>query len=324
VNVLVTGGAGYIGAHVVSALVSHGDHVVIVDDLVTGTAARVGDVPIVQLDLAHDTSVDLLAATLSEHNVDTVVHFAARKQVNESVQKPAWYYRENVGGLANLLLAMERVNVTRLIFSSSAAVYAAADHPLTELDLTEPLNPYGETKLVGEKLVSDSARAWGLQAVSLRYFNVAGAGSPELGDTAALNLVPMVFEKLDAGKSPLIFGGDYPTPDGTCVRDYVHVQDVAEAHLAALTGLDSLGSGHHLFNVGTGQGASVREIVDAILDVSGSTATAEVAPRRAGDHSTVVAAVDQIKTRLGWSARFSLDDIIRSAWEAHEHLHSAP
>ena len=323
-NVLVTGGAGYIGAHLVGALVSHGDKVVVADDLVTGSATRVGEVPIVQLDVAHDNAVDILATTLRDYHVDTVVHFAARKQVNESVRKPAWYYSQNVGGLANLLQAMERENVKRLVFSSSAAVYAAADHPLTEDDATQPLNPYGETKLAGEWLVSDAATAWGLRAVSLRYFNVAGAGSPELGDTAALNLVPMVFEKLDAGASPLIFGGDYSTPDGTCVRDYVHVQDVAEAHVAALKGLDTLGAGHHLFNVGTGHGASVREIIDAVLSVSGSAATAEVVPRRAGDPGSVVASVDRIKTELGWSARFTLDDIIRSAWDAHEYLQPSP
>jgi UDP-glucose 4-epimerase len=324
VNVLVTGGAGYIGAHLVNILDQAGHRVVVADDLETGSAPRIGSTPIVQLDLSRDSAVDTIAATLREHEVDTVVHFAARKQVGESVARPAWYYRQNLGGLANVLEAMERENVRRLVFSSSAAVYAATEHPAAEGDPTQPLNPYGETKLAGEWLVQDAAVAWGLRAVSLRYFNVAGAGAPQLGDIAALNIVPMVFEKLDAGEAPLIFGDDYPTPDGTCVRDYVHVQDVAEAHLAALNGLDSLSAGHHLFNVGTGTGSSVREIVDAILQVTGAAIQPAIAPRRPGDPAIVIAAVDRIRDELGWSARFGLDDIIQSAFDAHEYLRKVP
>ena len=322
-NVLVTGGAGYIGAHLVKLLVDRGDSVVVADDLATGSLERIGPVPIMQLELAADEAVDALAAALRTHRIDTVVHFAARKQVGESVARPAWYYRENVGGLANVLLAMEREVVSQLVFSSSAAVYAASDLPLGEDDATAPLNPYGETKLVGEWLVRDATVAWGLHAVSLRYFNVAGAGSPELGDTAALNLVPMVLEKLDAGQAPMIFGADYPTPDGTCVRDYVHVQDVAEAHLAAIDQGPTLGPGHHLFNIGTGTGASVREIIDAILDVAGVDIEPVVASRRPGDPAMVIAAVDRIREKLGWVARFGLEDIIDSAWRSHEYVRKA-
>ena len=318
VNVLVTGGAGYIGAHLVKLLVDHGDEVVIADDLVTGNADRVGSAAIIQLDLASDSAPVALGAVLREHCIDTIVHFAARKQAGESVARPAWYYQQNVGGLANVLLAAEQAGVTRFVFSSSAAVYAPSDRALTEGDATNPVNPYGETKLIGEWLTNDAADAWGLHAVSLRYFNVAGAGAPELGDTAALNLIPMVFEKLDEGRAPVIFGDDYPTADGTCIRDYVHVQDVAEAHLAAIDGLDSLTAGHHLFNLGTGIGASVRQIIDKVRAVTGLEFEPEVFPRRPGDPPTVIAAVDRIKSELGWSAHHTLDEIVQSAWDAHQ------
>jgi UDP-glucose 4-epimerase len=239
VKVLVTGGAGYIGSHVVRLLVQRGDDVVVVDDLSNGDPARIGDLPLYPLDLADPAVIPALGETMRRHDVEAVIHFAARKRVDESVVRPAWYYRQNVGSLANLLEAMEAEGVHRLVFSSSAAVYGATEGAaIAEDHATEPVNPYGATKLIGEQLVEAAARAFPVRGASLRYFNVAGAGWPELGDTAVLNLVPMVFERIDADASPLIFGDDYPTSDGTCVRDFVHVLDLAEAHLAILGHLE--------------------------------------------------------------------------------------
>ncbi|WP_152191533.1 UDP-glucose 4-epimerase GalE [Georgenia satyanarayanai] len=314
-SIMVTGGAGYIGAHVVRLLLERGEDVVVVDDLSTGRADRVGEATLVELDVAAGDAQQRLELVMSEREVDGVIHFAARKQVGESVQRPAWYYQQNVTGLANVLAAMETVGARRLIFSSSAAVYGMPDvEVVTEDTAPQPINPYGETKLVGEWLIADAERAWGLRSASLRYFNVAGAGWPDLGDPAVLNLVPMVLDRLAEGRRPTIFGDDYPTPDGTCVRDYIHVLDLAHAHLAAL---DQLGQGEErLFNVGTGQGASVAEVIAAIGRASGLDVTADVAERRAGDPPRLVASADRIGAVLGWKARHGLDDIIASAWEA--------
>lgn len=320
----MTGGAGYIGSHVVRLLRERGDEVVIVDDLSSGRPERVADVPLIRLDLADTSQREELAAALARHSVESIVHFAARKQVGESVERPAWYYEQNVGGLANLLLAAETAGIERIVFSSSAAVYGASHGAaLDEHSPTVPINPYGATKLIGEQLLADTAATGRIRATSLRYFNVAGAGWPELGDTAVLNLVPMVFERLDAGESPKIFGDDYPTPDGTCIRDYVHVLDLARAHLAALDALATGPARHEVFNVGTGHGSSVREMVDMIFDVSESDGAAAVQPRRAGDPAEVVADAGLIADRLGWRAEHGLREIVESAWASHEFFRNA-
>ncbi|UOE44506.1 UDP-glucose 4-epimerase GalE [Agromyces larvae] len=314
-SILVTGGAGYIGSHVVRLLLERGDEVVVVDDLSSGIPARLDGVPLVELDLSDTGRRTDLVDVLRAHEVSAVVHFAAKKQVAESVARPAWYYEQNVGGLAGLLLALEEADVRDIVFSSSAAVYGATPSVLLdESTPTVPINPYGATKLVGEQMLAAAAATGAVRATSLRYFNVAGAGWPELADTAVLNLVPMVFERLDAGEGPRIFGDDYPTADGTCIRDYVHVLDLARAHLAAL---DTVRDGHRVFNVGTGTGSSVREMIDAILEVSGSTIEPVVEPRRAGDPAEVVADPRLIARELGWRSEFGLRDIVESAWAAH-------
>jgi UDP-glucose 4-epimerase len=316
---MVTGGAGYIGAHTSLLLAERGDHVVVVDDLATGSAARVPDLEVVRIDLAGAGAREAVAAVLRQHEIDAVVHFAARKQVGESVDKPAWYYQQNIGGLANLVLAMEDAGVGRLVFSSSAAVYGHTDGATDESHETSPVSPYGATKLAGEQLLAACAGAWGLNSASLRYFNVGGAGRPELGDTEALNLIPIVFDHLASGRRPPIFGDDYPTPDGTCVRDYVHVVDVAEAHLAVL---DSLGSaaGHRAFNVGTGVGTSVLAMITRIIELTDSPLRPIVLARRPGDPASAVAVVDLIREQTGWSARFGIDEIVGSAWESRQYF----
>jgi UDP-glucose 4-epimerase len=319
-RVLVTGGTGYIGAHTSRLLAARGDYVLVVDDLVTGSTDRIPGVPVVELNMANGSAAQL-ETLMREHRIDSVIHFAAQKQVAESVEKPAWYYEQNVGSVAQLLLAMDAAEVHKLIFSSSAAVYGHASGAISEDAPTLPINPYGATKLVGEQLVSASSRAWPLRAASLRYFNVGGAGGPELGDTQELNLIPICFEQIAAGKPPLIFGDDYDTPDGTCVRDYVHVLDVAEAHLAVLDALPSEPR-NTVLNIGTGVGTTVREMVDAILDVAGSDLSATVLDRRAGDPAAVVGVVDSIRDLTGWSARFTVADIVESAWASRQYFDS--
>ncbi|MGX5695893.1 UDP-glucose 4-epimerase GalE [Agromyces soli] len=314
-SILVTGGAGYIGGHVVRLLLERGDEVVVVDDLSSGSASRIRGAKLVQLDLSDTGRRAELVETLRANDVTAVIHFAAKKQVGESVLRPAWYYEQNVGALAGLLLALEEVGVRDLVFSSSAAVYGATPSGLLDEETpTRPINPYGATKLIGEQMLAAIAQTGTIRATSLRYFNVAGAGWPELADTAVLNLVPMVFERLDRHEAPRIFGDDYPTADGTCIRDYVHVLDLARAHLAAL---DTTSEGHRVFNVGTGTGSSVREMIDAILEASGADIEPVVEARRPGDPAEVVADVGLIERELGWRAKLGLREIVESAWAAH-------
>ncbi|PYY48320.1 UDP-glucose 4-epimerase GalE [Curtobacterium sp. MCBD17_023] len=309
----MTGGAGYIGAHVVRALQAAGDDVVVVDDLSTGFRDRV-DVPFVRLDLADAGAPDALAAVFAEYAVDTVVHLAALKDVGESVAEPERYYRVNVLGVVHVLDAMRRAGVPDLVFSSSAAVYGEVDRDgVDEQQPCAPINPYGRTKLVGEWAIEDATRAWGLRAVRLRYFNVAGAGDVTLRDRIAANLIPIVVEQVRRGAAPRIFGGDHPTADGTCVRDYVHVEDLAEAHVAAVGALRSGRTAGAAVNIGTGSGASVRDVVDVVGAVTGRPVRPVVDAPRAGDPAAMVADPGLAHRLMGWRARRDLIDIVRSA-----------
>jgi UDP-glucose 4-epimerase len=322
-NWLITGGAGFIGAHVVRAMTGDGHAVTVLDDLSTGDPSRLpAGVPLVP-----GSTLDrpLLDRVLAEHRIDGVLHIAAKKQVGESVEKPLEYYRENVEGLRTVLEAAAQAGVRRFLLSSSAAVYGMPDvETVTEETPCAPMSPYGETKLVGEWLVRAAGRAHGMGTVALRYFNVAGAATPELGDPGVFNLVPMVFERLTAGLPPLVFGADYPTPDGTCVRDYIHVADVAAAHVAAVRRLEADPDGTALvLNIGSGEGVSVREMLDAIGRVTGLDATGEVVARRAGDPARVVASADLIAKELGWTAEHDLESMVASAWAGWQHRHPA-
>ena len=315
-KLLVTGGAGYIGSHVVRIAEQSGAKVTVVDDLSTGLPKRI-DCELVQLELSKDSAVAELTKLLTSTKFDAVIHLAARKQVGESVEQPERYYRDNVGGLANLLLAMRATETTRLVFSSSAATYGMPDVDAVNEDYPgKPINPYGETKLVGEWMVR-AAAVWGLRGVNLRYFNVAGTGYPDLADTAALNLIPIAIGQIRAGKNPVVFGDDYDTPDGSCIRDYVHVQDLAAAHLRAVQYLDQENREFDTFNVGTGTGASVFEVLQELKRASGIDFKIEVGQKRAGDPPRLVADVSRISKALGFSCEQDLSAIVKSAWDAN-------
>ncbi|MDT0449180.1 UDP-glucose 4-epimerase GalE [Streptomyces hesseae] len=313
---LITGGAGYIGAHVARAMTEAGERVAVLDDLSSGVAGRLPES--VQLVRGSVLDRELLDRTFADLGVTGVVHLAAKKQVGESVEKPLLYYRENVHGLTVLLEAVVAAGIRSFVFSSSAAVYGMPDVDLvTERTPCLPINPYGETKLAGEWLVRATGAAHGIATACLRYFNVAGAARPELADTGVFNIIPMMFDRVTRGERPLIFGEDYATPDGTCVRDYIHIEDLATAHLAAARRLaERPGAGDLTLNVGTGLGVSVREMADLIGEITGRPElTPETAPRRPGDPARVVASNELIAKELGWSARHGLRDMVASAWE---------
>ena len=318
-TVLVTGGAGYIGSHVVRLLQNRGEKVVVVDDMSEGIQARIGNTELLRIDLSAASAISQLTEFFEDQKVTSVVHLAARKKVGESVERPDWYQQQNVGGLQNLLAAMEMAKVKRLVFSSSAATYGMPDvAQVSEEFDCQPINPYGRTKLDGEHLVQAAAHNWGLREISLRYFNVAGTGWDDLVDTQVANIVPIVFKSLAEGTAPKIFGNDWPTPDGTCVRDYVHVLDLAEAHLAALDYLEIENRGFDVFNVGTGKGSSVLDVINTVAEVTGNEIVPDIEPRRAGDPASLCADVSRIKKALGWQASHNLHDIIASVWKAHQ------
>jgi len=314
---LVTGGAGYIGAHVVRAFRQQGIDVVVVDDLSSGHAEFVpSDVPFYR-----GTILDagLLARIFAENPVSGVVHVAGFKYAGVSVQRPLHTYEQNVTATAVLLGAMQEAGVDAIVFSSSAAVYGTPDVDIvTETTPKSPESPYGESKLIGEWLLRDQGVATGLRHTSLRYFNVVGSGEPGLRDTSPHNLFPLVFDALVEGRTPRINGDDYPTPDGTCVRDYIHVADLATSHVAAAKRLDAGEPIEPVYNLGSGDGVSVGQIMSTVAEVTGIRFTPEVGPRRAGDPARIVASGELAARDLDWTMRHTLDDMVRSAWEARQ------
>ena len=320
---LITGGAGYIGAHVVDGTLASGREVVVLDDLSSGIAARLNPrTPFIQTSLQNVSEINRI---FEDADITGVVHLAAKKRVGESVERPDYYWQENVVGLQNLLLAIKQHGVKNFVFSSSASVYGQPDMPpstlITEQTPCSPINPYGATKLEGELLSKVMADSDGLKVAALRYFNVAGAGRPDLGDQYIFNLVPIVLDALDRGEQPIVFGNDYDTPDGSCIRDYVHVQDLAEAHIAAMDFVEKSDPGFTAINIGTGIGASVYEVLAMIQDVTGVLLDPVIGQRREGDPPALVADVAKATEVLGWNSSRDLREIVSSAWDAWQLGH---
>jgi UDP-glucose 4-epimerase len=307
---LVTGGAGYIGSHIVRDLLKENIEVLIIDDLSTGLKEKIPT----QAQFFQGTLLDndFLADVFNENAIDGIVHLAAKKSVGESVERPAYYFEENIGGLLNLILIMQAKNINNFVYSSSAAVYGEPTEPLvSESTPTVPTSPYGETKLIGEWLLQKQE----INSIILRYFNVAGAASNELSDTAADNVIPKVFKALDENKIPEIFGDDYPTPDGTCIRDYVHVSDLSKAHVLAVKQLQTAPFSD-VFNVGTGNGVSVKEMFQQIQKSIGSEFEYQITSRRAGDPAATVADVKKVAEKLSFKSKLGLAEMVDSAWQA--------
>ena len=312
-RVLVTGGAGYIGSVVAAQLVAAGHDVTVLDDLSTGHADAV------PATFVKGTVRDCAAEVLAD-GIDGVLHLAARSLVGESVAEPARYWSANLGGSVALLEAMREIGVRTIVFSSTAAVYGEPEHtPIAETAPTRPTNPYGASKLAVDTTLAEFARLYGFGTMSLRYFNVAGAH--RAGDGARFgerhnpetHLIPAVLAAAAAGQRVQVFGDDYPTPDGTCIRDYIHVTDLADAHLRALAACRP--GQHRVYNLGNGTGFSVRQVVDVCSEVTGIAIGTDIAPRRAGDPAVLVASSERIQTELGWQASRDLRDMAADAWE---------
>jgi len=317
-TVLVTGGAGYIGSHTVRLLASQGRDVVVLDSLELGDKSRLGSVPLFQGDINDERIIEKICR---KHDITDVVHFAAYKAVGESMDQPLRYYNNNVAGTISLVRSLLSNGVNRIVFSSSAAVYGNPESvPVTEESALRPESVYAETKSVVERFLS-SCDAIGLRSVSLRYFNAAGASADaSIGEDWSMsqNLVPLVMKAILGFSGPLnVFGNDYPTPDGTCIRDYIHVDDLADAHVKALDYL-STGGKSLACNVGTGKGTSVLDVLNLAEQVSGRKVPYNIVGRRSGDPVSVYADPTLIRALLGWKATRDVRDIISSAWNWHE------
>jgi UDP-glucose 4-epimerase len=320
--ILVVGGAGYIGSHVVKELIRRDEKVIVLDNLSTGHRTAVDDKAIfIEGDLGSRSDV---AAIFKEYPVQAVMHFAAASLVGESMQNPMKYYKSNVSSTLMLLQTMLEYKVTKFIFSSTAAVYGIPSVDfITEETPVNPINPYGRSKVMVEQMLADFAQAYGLEYVALRYFNAAGADeTAEIGEdhSPETHLIPIVLQHLLGQRSSIsVFGSDYPTPDGTCIRDYIHVTDLACAHLLAL---DSLLRSHEekigeIYNLGNGKGYSVHEIIRMCEKVTGREARVEYVERRPGDPPVLVASAEKAERMLGWKPMYNLEGIVQTAWKWH-------
>ena len=317
-HILVCGGAGYVGSHACLALARAGHDVTVLDNMLTGHRESVRWGRLVDADILKPQTLD----AAFDRKVDAVMHFCARSLVGESVTDPYAYYQNNVTGTVNLLEAMRRHGVDRVVFSSTAAVFGNPVSDMIDEDHPKnPINPYGASKLMVERVLADAANAYGLRSVALRYFNAAGAAADEgIGEShePETHLIPNAL-KAAAGEGAglKVFGNDYPTPDGTCVRDYVHVLDLADAHLRALDWMDRE-PGAHRFNLGNGNGFSVLQVIEAARKVTGRDIPYEIGPRRAGDPPVLVASSTQAREKLGWTPKFDrIEPIIETAWAWH-------
>jgi UDP-glucose 4-epimerase len=317
-RVLVCGGAGYIGSNMTAMLGAEGHEPIVFDNLSKGHKAAVGQAQFVKGDLG---DFELLVGTLKQKKIDAVMHFAAFIEVGESVQEPLKYYHNNVCNTQNLLSAMETAGVEKFIFSSSAAVYGAPEKvPVTEDSPKKPVNPYGETKLAIEKMCHYQSEASKLRYAALRYFNACGAGNDcKLGEDhrPESHLIPRTIKAAMGKRSDVkIYGTDYPTPDGTCIRDYIHIEDLCRAHLLALNKLEE--ASELIYNLGNGKGSSVREVIEAVRKVSGRDFKVTEAERRPGDAPILTSDATKAKKELGWETEFGeLEKIISTAWEWH-------
>ena len=316
---MVTGGAGYIGSHVVRELQNEGMSVVVLDNLSTGVRGFVPpEVPFINGDLLDTGGVQ---SALAEHSITGVIHIAGFKFAGISVEEPLHTYEQNVTAMMSLLRAMKDEGVRNIVFSSSSSVYGnAASGLVTEDHPFNPTSPYGESKAIGEWLLRNQGIATDLVHTRLRYFNVVGSGDQNLPDVSPYNLFSMVFAGLEQNRVPVIFGNDYETPDGTCIRDYIHVSDLAKAHVGAAERMERGDSVQAAYNLGSGTGTSVAEMMSAISRVTGIAFTPAIGPRRAGDPARVVASGERASREIGWSMTHSLDQMILSAYEARRNL----
>lgn len=318
---MVTGGAGYIGGHTVPRLLAHGHKVIVLDDLSSGLPHRLPDGATLVEASVLDTAT--VTQALREHRVTGVIHFAGKKSVPESVADPMLYYRENVGGTISLLTAMVAAGTMKLAYSSTAAVYGVPKKEIVdEEEPAVPINPYGHSKLVCEQMIKSVGEAHGLSWLALRYFNAVGADDASLSDRGISNLFPLIFKAFAEGRPVLVTGDDFETHDGTGVRDYIHVADLADVHVAAVERLNR-GPVAEIVNVGTGRGYSVLEVVAALEEIVGRKVAYAVGPRRPGDPAKVIASVERALRVLDWSAQRGLKEMVSSAWHARQALEHA-